>query len=232
MGQNGREIPVAAPAFLVDTDLLIVMLGTNDLLQGRSPEQAAERLERFLSGISLDRSKIMLIAPPPMAMGEMCIRDREKLNDYLRSLEIKKEIAQTEEQLSQLNLLWLDEQRQTIASLIGEIKTLRDRQQDTVDQRGQLKAQIRQLEDERLPGQRQKLIDLENRICETFPREYQEQTGLPRYQQELTRLKRAATVSYTHLLRAAASMIRWQRFTMPMIIRRRCSSCCKWSIIM
>ncbi len=70
MGQNGREIPVAAPAFPVDTDLLIVMLGTNDLLQGRSPEQAAERLERFLSGISLDRSKIMLIAPPPMAMGE------------------------------------------------------------------------------------------------------------------------------------------------------------------
>ena len=29
------------------------MLGTNDLLQGRSPEQAAERLERFLSDISL-----------------------------------------------------------------------------------------------------------------------------------------------------------------------------------
>ena len=70
MGQNGREIPVAAPAFPVDTDLLIVMLGTNDLLQGRSPEQAAERLERFLYGISLDRSKIMLIAPPPLAMGE------------------------------------------------------------------------------------------------------------------------------------------------------------------
>ena len=70
MGQNGREIPSAAPAFPDDTDLLTVMLGTNDLLQGRSPEQATERLERFLTGISLDRSKIMLIAPPPMAMGE------------------------------------------------------------------------------------------------------------------------------------------------------------------
>ena len=56
IGQNGREIPSAAPAFPADTDLLIVMLGTNDLLQGRSPEQAAERLERFLSGIPLDRS--------------------------------------------------------------------------------------------------------------------------------------------------------------------------------
>ena len=69
MGQNGREIPSAAPAFPDDTDLLIVMLGTNDLLQGRSPEQAAGRLERFLSGVSLDRSKVLLIAPPPMTLG-------------------------------------------------------------------------------------------------------------------------------------------------------------------
>lgn len=68
MGQNGREIPSAAPAFPADTDLLIVMLGTNDLLQGRSPEQAAERLERFLAAVPLDRSKILLIAPPPVAL--------------------------------------------------------------------------------------------------------------------------------------------------------------------
>ena len=70
MGQNGREIPAAAPKFPADTDLLIVMLGTNDLLQGRSPEQAAERLERFLSDISLDQSRILLIAPPPVTLGE------------------------------------------------------------------------------------------------------------------------------------------------------------------
>ena len=69
MGQNGREIPSATPAFPADTDLLIIMLGTNDLLQGRSPEQAAERLERFLSGVSLDRSRTLLIAPPPVALG-------------------------------------------------------------------------------------------------------------------------------------------------------------------
>ena len=69
MGQNGREIPSAVPVFPEDTDLLIIMLGTNDLLQGRSPEQAVERLEHFLSGVSLDRSKLLLIAPPPMALG-------------------------------------------------------------------------------------------------------------------------------------------------------------------
>ena len=69
MGENGREIPTSAPDFPADTDLLIVMIGTNDLLQGKSPEQAAERLEQFLSGISLNRSKILLIAPPPVKRG-------------------------------------------------------------------------------------------------------------------------------------------------------------------
>ena len=69
LGQNGREIPPAAPVFPPDTDLLIIMLGTNDLLQGRRPEQAAQRLERFLAGIALARGKILLIAPPPAAPG-------------------------------------------------------------------------------------------------------------------------------------------------------------------
>ena len=70
MGQNGREIPAAVPVFPVDSDLLIVMLGTNDLLRGRSPEQAAAKLERFLAAVPLDRSKILLISPPPLGMGE------------------------------------------------------------------------------------------------------------------------------------------------------------------
>lgn len=69
MGQNGREIPSAAPNLPADTNLLIVMLGTNNLLQGCSPEQAAERLERFLAAVPLDRSKVLLIAPPPMTLG-------------------------------------------------------------------------------------------------------------------------------------------------------------------
>ena len=70
LGQNGRAIPASAPSLPADTDLLIVMLGGNDLLQGRSPEQAAERLERFLSGIFLERRRLLLIAPPPLARGE------------------------------------------------------------------------------------------------------------------------------------------------------------------
>ena len=81
MGENGREIPSTAPNFPTDTDLLIVMLGTNDLLQGRSPEQAAERLERFLSGICLDRSKLLLIAPPPVQRGAW-VPDQQLMDDF------------------------------------------------------------------------------------------------------------------------------------------------------
>ena len=69
-GMNGREIPAAAVSFPPDTDLLIMMLGTNDLLQGNSPETAARRMEAFLTGISIDRKKMILIAPPPLTMGE------------------------------------------------------------------------------------------------------------------------------------------------------------------
>ena len=63
MGENGREISPSAPSFPTNTDLPTMILGTNDLLQGCSLTQTAERLERFLSGISLDRSKILVIAP-------------------------------------------------------------------------------------------------------------------------------------------------------------------------
>ena len=49
MGENGREIPRSVPDLPADTNLLIFMLGTNDLLQGCSPEQAAGKLKHVLS---------------------------------------------------------------------------------------------------------------------------------------------------------------------------------------
>ena len=45
-----------------------------------------------------------------------------------------------------------------------------------------------------LPEQCQKLTELEDRISEEFTAEYQEQVGLPRYKQELARLKRPEAV--------------------------------------
>ena len=70
MGVNGRGIPQTVSDIPPDTDLLIVMLGSNDLLQGRSPEEAAGELEHFLSDLSLPQDQILLIAPPPMRRGE------------------------------------------------------------------------------------------------------------------------------------------------------------------
>lgn len=76
-GENGREIPKTAVTFPADTDLLMVMLGTNDLLQFWSPEAACEKMEHFLKGISVP---VLLIAPPTMIPGAW-VQDQELIDD-------------------------------------------------------------------------------------------------------------------------------------------------------
>ena len=68
-GENGRSIPRGAIRLPADTGLLIVMLGSNDLLQGADAETAADRLERFVRQLPLAKEQILLVAPPPMALG-------------------------------------------------------------------------------------------------------------------------------------------------------------------
>ena len=73
-GQNGREIPGTTGEMirLLDIhrpDLLIIMLGTNDLLQGNSAEDVSVRMERFLADIPFERSRILLVSPPAMKRG-------------------------------------------------------------------------------------------------------------------------------------------------------------------
>lgn len=78
-GENGREIPRREEAVCCvnrmlktrkSVDLLIVMLGSNDLLHGNSVEMIKKRMESFLQQIKLDKSKILLISPPYMKLGE------------------------------------------------------------------------------------------------------------------------------------------------------------------
>ena len=69
-GENGRTIPAGPVLLPQDINLLIVMLGTNDLLQGAPPETTAEKMKHFLLGLGLPREKLLLVAPPPMARGE------------------------------------------------------------------------------------------------------------------------------------------------------------------
>ena len=78
-GENGREIPRREGELMrfdlmltnqKPIDLLVIMLGGNDLLQGNSVEAVVQRMESFLEHIDLDKSKILLIGPPPMQCGE------------------------------------------------------------------------------------------------------------------------------------------------------------------
>lgn len=114
--------------------------------------------------------------------------------DYLRGLEITDEIAEIDKKLSELDLLWLSEQRKTIALLEEEITKLKNEQRQKSTKTGEQKEHIRQLEYEVLPDHYQKLTAIENRLEDEFSHEYQRTVGVPRYQQELGRLHRADVV--------------------------------------
>ena len=118
----------------------------------------------------------------------------EKQKAYLRGMEITNEVTDIDDQLSKLDLLWLDEQRRTIAALGDEIIALNKEKEQKGIQIGQHKERIRQLDYEVLPDHYQQLSYMEDRLQDEFPVEYQETIGLPRYQQELDRLKRADIV--------------------------------------
>lgn len=80
-GQNGRMIPCRSAEYAETADLLrrmgpvdlfSVMLGTNDLLNLATAEEAAERMRRFLEAVLplVGNARVLLIAPPPLRPGE------------------------------------------------------------------------------------------------------------------------------------------------------------------
>ena len=73
-GANGREIPRNPYALRLLTehapvDIFLVMLGTNDLLQGATAKETATRMEAFLNSLLPHCQQILLVAPPPMKRG-------------------------------------------------------------------------------------------------------------------------------------------------------------------
>ncbi len=73
-GANGREIPRNSYALRLLTDhapidMFLVILGTNDLLQGASAGEIAAWMEAFLNQRLSHCKNILLIAPPPMMRG-------------------------------------------------------------------------------------------------------------------------------------------------------------------
>ena len=83
-GQNGRTTVFPEPGkdfmtglgalpYALDTlrplDAIIIMLGTNDLLCGASPAEAAERMRIFISDLLVCGLPLLLVAPPLMQSG-------------------------------------------------------------------------------------------------------------------------------------------------------------------
>ena len=110
-GQNGRCIPrrdleiteAAQKIHQSKAEIVIIMLGSNDLLQrpDLGAEGCAKRMEYFLAALSqqpLVSFKTLLIAPPPMAPGAWVEDDRlltesRRLSDYYGNLAQKMRIG-------------------------------------------------------------------------------------------------------------------------------------------
>ena len=76
-GENGKCIPNSDYEIDIynrmfsqlSPDLLLVMLGSNDLLQGLSAKASSARMARFISKLTVEKDKILLISPPPVKDG-------------------------------------------------------------------------------------------------------------------------------------------------------------------
>ena len=95
-GMNGLSIPQNPLVYrdLIKSkspDLTVVMLGSNDLLEGASAVITTERMCSFLMGIRADAPATLLISPPSMQWGdwvqdEELIKESKNLGDLYRKL--------------------------------------------------------------------------------------------------------------------------------------------------
>jgi len=97
-GANGREIPRNPYALRLLTehapvDIFLVMLGTNDLLQGASAKEAAAQMDTFLTPLFPRCGQILLVAPPPMTRGAWVPTD-ELVTESVRLAEEYKLLAE------------------------------------------------------------------------------------------------------------------------------------------
>lgn len=95
-GENGRRIPKIPVKFSEEADLILIMLGTNDLLEGHTPEEASKAMQLFLEKADLSKKNVVIVSPPKMVRGEWVENDQillysEKLGEaYQRFAEDNK----------------------------------------------------------------------------------------------------------------------------------------------
>lgn len=91
-GQNGRMIPSSANG-LPPADCCIIMLGTNDLLQGYTAEETSRRMEIFLQSAKPMFRKILLIAPPHMKYG-IWVTEEDLITESMHLSSLYQELTQ------------------------------------------------------------------------------------------------------------------------------------------
>lgn len=97
-GLNGMTVPrnhnrVVGLISSNEPDLVVVMLGTNDLTGGLSAEQIAERMAAFLDSIGSLGRPILLVSPPVLQYGEW-VMDDDIIEDSGRLGDIYRELAE------------------------------------------------------------------------------------------------------------------------------------------
>ena len=119
----------------------------------------------------------------------------QRQSDYLRGLEILQELDRLEDELSHLDLFWLDSKREEIKVLEKELTGLRKQETDFAAAIAVLNDRIHEIEYEKLPNLYQAMTAKEDKISERFTDLFVKATGIPRYQTELKRLKKASVVA-------------------------------------
>ena len=115
--------------------------------------------------------------------------------DYIRTLAIKRELTQIEDKLSQLDMFWLNNLDNEIKQLEKDLADLRDAKEKSGADKLLLERDLHILDYETLPDNYQRLSANEDRLSEDFSEQYRDDIGLPRYEQELNRLKRPAAIA-------------------------------------
>lgn len=96
-GANGRDIPrnfdmLRLLSEHAPVDIFLVMLGTNDLLQGATAQGAATRMDAFLNQLLPHCKSVLLVSPPPMRRGAWVPAD-ELVSESVRLAEAYKAVA-------------------------------------------------------------------------------------------------------------------------------------------
>ncbi len=119
----------------------------------------------------------------------------QRQEEYLRGLEISSELSEIEKRISGLDLTWLMQINKDIDKLEQEIQSLRNDQREQDNEKVRQEERIRTLDYDVLPELWQQFNEIESQISEDFSQAFIDGVGIPRYQRELGRLKKASVVA-------------------------------------